>query len=63
MSYGVFQVGKPNKTILLNLDVNRMLEQKCQLLDWDSGNNREYTDILKQGQSYFSVSVRKLISY
>lgn len=59
MSYGVFQVTKSNKTMLLDLDINRMPEKKCQLLDWDSGSNRESTGISKQGQSYCALLVRK----
>lgn len=57
MSYGVFQVAKSNKTILLDLDVNRIPEEKRQLLDWDSGSNRESTGISKQGHSYCAVLI------
>lgn len=57
VSYGVFQVAKSNKTILLDLDVNRIPEEKRQLLDWDSGSNRESTGISKQGHSYCAVLI------
>lgn len=59
MSYGVFQVAKSNKTMLLDLDINRIPEEKRQLLDWDSGSKRESTGISKQGQSYCAIFVRK----
>lgn len=59
MSYGVFQVAKSNKTMLLDLDINRIPEEKCQLLDWGSGSNRESTGIVKQGQSYCAILSRK----
>lgn len=57
VSYGVFQVAKSNKTILLELDINRIPEEKCQLLDWDSGSNRESTGISKQEQSNCAVLI------
>lgn len=63
MHYGVFQVAKSNKTMLLDLVINRILEEKCQLLDWDSDSNRESTGISKQVQSYGAILARKLISY
>lgn len=49
MSYGVSQVTKSNKTMVLNLDINRMPEEKCQLLDRDSDRCSESTGILTQG--------------